>query len=479
MGRRRRKKIIPNVEITGIAPEGKGFARLDGKVIFVESAVPGDTVEVLVEKNKKDYAKGRISQIEKPSNLRVEPFCEHFGTCGGCKWQFLEYEQQLQFKQQIVEDALRRTGKLYDLCEIAPILPSLESRYYRNKMDFSFTNSRWLTEEEVESEIEITDRNALGFHVPKMFNRVVDIKECFLMDDFHNEIRNTVRDFTHEHDMPFYDYSERKGLMRNLIIRSSTLGEWMVILSFGEENSIKREGLLTHLEEKFPQLTSLNYVINEKGNDTISDLEIINWSGRDHIYENLEELKFKISPKSFFQTNPKQAVRLYNIIREFADLKGAETVYDLYTGTGSIAQFLARYCKKVIGVEEIADAITDAIDNAKANNLNNCEFVVGDVKNEFTPSFVEQYGQADLLVTDPPRAGLHGDVVVNILEINPPRIIYVSCNPVTQARDLNMLSENYEIKKVQPVDMFPHTWHVENVVLLERKEINSNSDEEE
>ena len=478
MGRRRRKKILPNIEITEMAPEGKGFARLDGKVIFVENAVPGDTVEVFVEKNRTDYAKGRISLIEKPSELRVDSFCSHFGTCGGCKWQFLEYEQQLKFKHQIVVDALQRTGKLYDLKEIKPILPSLESRYYRNKMEFSFTNSRWLTEEEVNSGEEIADRNALGFHVPKMFNRVVDVTECFLMDDFHNKIRNAVRDYAHEHEMSFYDFTEHNGLLRNLTIRSSTLGEWMVLVAFGEEHQEKREGLLNFLQEKFPKITSLHYVINEKRNDTIFDQDVITWNGRGHIYEQLEELKFKISPKSFFQTNPKQAERLYNVVREFAQLKGDEMVYDLYTGTGSIAQFLARYCQKVVGVEEVADAITDAIHNAELNKLDNCEFVVGDVKNEFTPDFVAKYGQPDLLITDPPRAGLHADVVQNILDIAPPKIIYVSCNPVTQARDLRLLSEKYDVTEVQPVDMFPHTWHVENVVLLEQKTQVANDEEE-
>ncbi len=465
---RRKNRIIESVEVVDIVTKGKGLARKDGKVIFIENAIPGDVVDVRIQKKKKDYSMGYVYKMIKPSPQRIKPFCEHFGNCGGCKWQYLSYEQQLKYKEKIVHEAFTRVGKL-SFEEILPILGSEKSQYYRNKMEYTFSNSRWILPEEAEAGIEIVERNALGFHVPKLFSKIVDIHECFLQDDFANTIRNAVRTFALENDYSFYDILNHQGLLRNLLIRNSLIGEWMVIVSFGEKDESKTEQLMEYLDKTFPQITSLHYVVNLKKNDTLFDQNIICWKGKGYIDEYLEELKFKISPKSFFQTNPYQAVKLYDVVRRFANLQGDETVYDLYTGTGSIAQFLARYCKKVVGVEEVADAIKDARYNAKENKLDNCHFVVGDVKNEFNPQFVQKHGAVDLLITDPPRAGLHETVVQNILTIAPPRIVYVSCNPATQARDLKLMEEQYRIVNIQPVDMFPHTYHIENVVLLEKR----------
>jgi len=467
MGRRRNRRIIESLEITDLVAEGKGLTRKDDKVIFVENAVPGDIVDVKIRKNKSSYAVGFVYKMIKESPDRIAPFCEHFQSCGGCKWQFLSYEKQLEFKEKIVRDNFERIGKL-KVDTMLPIMGSEKTKNFRNKLEFTFSNNRWILLEEAANGTEITQRNAVGFHVPKMFNKIVDVHECHLQASPSNEIRNAVRDFALENDYTFYDLMNHTGLLRNLLIRSSMKGELMVILSVAQPEMDNIEAMMKHLDEKFPQITSLHYVINQKLNDTLFDQDIICWKGNGFIDEYLEELKFKISPKSFFQTNPFQALNLYSVVRDFADLKGDEIVYDLYTGTGSIALFMARYCKKVIGVEEIADAIKDAKFNAAENNLNNSEFIVGDVKNEFNKSFVEKYGQPDLLITDPPRAGLHGDVVKNILEIMPARIIYVSCNPATQSRDLALMIEHYEIKKIQPVDMFPHTYHIENVVLLEK-----------
>ncbi len=471
MGRRRRqKKVIEGLEITEMVTEGKGMGRHEGMVVFVENAVPGDIADVQLQKKKKDYAIGNIQTLKTASELRTEAFCQHFGTCGGCKWQYLKYPDQLHFKDKIVKDTFTRIGKIQSE-HFLPIIGADEEReqFYRNKMEFTFTNSRWLSQEEVDSGEEITHRNAVGFHVPKMFHKVVDVETCYLMAEPCDRIRNEIRKFALENDFTFYNIFEHKGLLRTLIIRNSIAGELMVVLSFGEEDEEKQEQILNHLEVKFPEITSLNFVVNLKKNDTLFDQNIICIKGRPYIEEYLEDLKFKISPKSFFQTNPYQALKLYKVIRDFANLEGNEIVYDLYTGTGSIAQFLARACKKVVGVEEVQDAIKDAKFNAKENKLDNCHFVVGDVKNEFNQAFVEAHGQADLLITDPPRAGLHADVVKNILNISPKRIIYVSCNPATQARDLALMMDQYSIEKVQPVDMFPHTYHIENVVLLNRK----------
>ena len=466
--RRKRKKMIEQVELTAMAAEGKAMGRKDGKVIFVENAIPGDVVDVLTSKNKPDYAIGRVYKFHEKSPLRIEPFCKHFKMCGGCRWQYITYEQQLTYKQDIVEEAFRRVGKL-EFEEILPIRGADETTHYRNKLEYTFSNSRWIFEEEIEAGVEIPHKNALGFHVPKLYHKIVDITECFHQPAPSNEIKNMVRDYALEHGLTFYDLLEHTGFLRTLTLRNSLAGEWMVIVCLAEENKEQREGLLDALLEKFPQITSLHYVINSKLNDTLYDQDIITYHGKGYIDEYLEELKFKISPKSFFQTNPKQALNLYGIIRDFANLTGDEVVYDLYTGTGSIAQFLARYCKKVVGIEEVADAIKDANYNAKENNLTNCHFITGDVKEHLNGDFVAIHGHPDLLVTDPPRAGLHPTVVANILNIYPKRIIYVSCNPVTQARDLGLMSSHYRIEKIQPVDMFPQTYHIENVVLLVKK----------
>lgn len=467
MGRRR--KIVKELEITKIAAEGKGMARHNGKVIFVENAVPGDITDVRITKNRKDFAIAKIMELKKASPQRIEAFCEHFGTCGGCKWQYLPYEQQAAYKQGIVEESLQRVGKL-DFPPIMPILGAEKTQYYRNKMEFTFSNKRWLSLEEVNSDIPIENRNAVGMHVPGLFDKVVDIQHCFLQGTPSNEIRNEVRQFAINHELTYYDLREHKGFLRNLIVRTSTLEELMVILSVAEPKQETIEALLDHLLCQFPQITSLHYVVNQKKNDTLYDQDIITYHGRGYIFEQFEDLKYKISPKSFFQTNPYQGVRLYNVVRNFAQLEGNELVYDLYTGTGSIALFLAGQCKKVVGIEEVEAAIIDAKFNAELNKMDNTAFYAGDVKAMLGGDFVEENGMPDVLVTDPPRAGMHKDVVLRILEMAPPKIVYVSCNPVTQARDLQLLSEMYRIEKVQPVDMFPHTYHIENVVLLVKKE---------
>ena len=466
MGRKR--KIVKELEITKIAAEGKGMARCDGKVIFVENAVPGDIADVRITKNRKDFAIAKVMDLKKPSPQRIESFCEHFGICGGCKWQYLPYEQQGLYKQEIVEESLRRVGKL-DFPPLLPILQAEKTQYYRNKMEFTFSNKRWLSLEEVNSDVPIDNRNAVGMHVPGLYDKVVDIEYCYLQGSPSNEIRNEIRNYAKEHELSYYDLREHQGFLRNLIVRTSTLNELMVILSVAEPRQSVIDALLDHLLCQFPQITSLHYVINQKRNDTLYDQDIITFHGRGYIFEQFEDLKYKISPKSFFQTNPYQGVRLYQVVRDFADLKGSELVYDLYTGTGSIALFLARQCKKVVGIEEVEAAIIDAKFNAKLNEIENAAFYAGDVKAMLGGEFVAENGTPDVLVTDPPRAGMHKDVAMRILEMSPSKIVYVSCNPVTQARDLQILSEAYSIEKVQPVDMFPHTYHIENVVLLVQK----------
>ncbi len=466
MGRKR--KIVKELEITKIAAEGKGMARRDGKVIFVENAVPGDIADVRIIKNRKDFAIAKVFELKTPSTDRIKPFCEHFGICGGCKWQHLSYDQQSIYKQEIVEESLRRVGKL-DFPALLPILKAEKIQYYRNKMEFTFSNKRWLSLEEVNSDTKLEHRNAVGMHVPGLYDKVVDIEHCYLQGSPSNEIRNEIRDYAETHELTYYDLREHKGFLRNLIVRTSTLGEIMVILSVAEPQQSVIDALLDHLLCQFPQITSLHYVINQKRNDTLYDQDIITHHGRGHIFEVFDDLKYKISPKSFFQTNPYQGVRLYQIVRDFAGLKGEELVYDLYTGTGSIALFLARQCKKVVGIEEVEAAIVDAKFNAELNGMDNTAFYAGDVKAMLGGEFVEENGTPDVLVTDPPRAGMHRDVIERILEMAPSKIVYVSCNPVTQARDLQWLSEAYSIEKVQPVDMFPHTYHIENVVLLVKK----------
>ncbi len=469
MARKRKPlPILENVEIANVAAEGKSIAKVDGLTVFVPFAVPGDVVDIQLTRNRKSFAEGRVVRFEKQSDKRIEPFCEYFGTCGGCKWQMLPYEEQLLSKQQQVVDNLTRIGKV-DLPEISPILGAPDTQFYRNKLEFTFSNKRWLTAEEITSDTEFKQMNGLGFHIPGMFDKVLDINKCWLMDDLSNRIRNSVREFALQHDFSFFDIRKQHGLLRTLIVRNTSIDEWMVIVSFFEDDQEKREMLLNHLVESFPEITSLQYVVNQKGNDTITDQEIIVWTGEDAIYEEMEGLRFKIGPKSFYQTNSQQAYNLYKVAREFAGLSGDELVYDLYTGTGTIANFVARNAKKVVGIEYVEEAIEDAKVNASINNIDNTLFFAGDMKDILNREFIETHGQPDVIITDPPRAGMHNDVIDTILFASPNKIVYVSCNPATQARDLELLDAQYKVTRVQPVDMFPHTHHVENVVLLEKR----------
>lgn len=454
--------------MTEIADKGKAFGKKDDMAYFVEGAVPGDVVDVLVTRNKKSFKKGRAINFREYSDKRVEPFCPHFDICGGCKWQNLSYEEQIKQKSQIAKNAIERLGKI-EIPDFQPILGAEKTQYYRNKMEFSFSNKRWLTEEEVKSGDDFSNRNALGFHRPGAFDKIVQIDHCYLQGGLSNEIRNEVYAFAIENDFTFFNIRNKGGLLRNLMIRTSTLGETMVVVIFYDDDKAKRELLLNHLQEKFPQITALQYIINQKANDTFLDLPIETHYGRDYIYEQLGHLKYKIGAKSFFQTNTEQAFNLYSIVAEFAGLSGNENVYDLYTGTGSIALFLAHKAKHVVGIEEVAPAIDDAIINAKNNEVENVTFYVGDVKDILTDEFAVKHGKPDVLITDPPRAGMHQKVVEMLLQLESPRIVYVSCNPATQARDLQLLGEKYQLLKVRPVDMFPHTHHIENVALLELK----------
>ena len=466
--KRKQHPLLENILITDVAAEGKAIAKVDGMAVFVPFAVPGDIVDIQITRKKKSFAEGRVVRFEKYSENRVVPFCEHFGVCGGCKWQNLPYSDQLKNKNNQITDNLERIGKV-DLPEILPILGAPEDRFYRNKLEFTFSNKRWLTEKEISSDKEFTQLNALGFHIPGMFDKVLDINKCWLMDDFSNKVRNSIREFCLSNDYSFFDIRNQNGLMRNLIIRNTSIDEWMLIVVFYEDDSDKREKLMKFIEIEFPQITSLLYIINQKANDTITDQEVIVWSGRDFIYEEMEGLKFKIGPKSFFQTNSEQAYHLYEIAREFAQLTGDELVYDLYTGTGTIANFIAREAKKVIGVEYVEEAIEDAKVNSKINGIENTLFFAGDMKDVLNEQFIDIHGRPDVIITDPPRAGMHDDVINAILLAEPKRVVYVSCNPATQARDLSLLDVKYQVTRVQPVDMFPQTHHVENVVLLERK----------
>ncbi len=467
----KRKKQLPLLEsvvITDVAAEGKAIAKVDGMVIFVPYVVPGDVVDIQLTRKKHNYAEGKVVRFVSYSENRVEPFCEHFGICGGCKWQMLPYNLQLKYKQKQVVDNLTRIGKV-ELPEISPILGAPKTTFYRNKLEFTFSNRKWITENEMESGEFFGTREALGFHIPQRFDKVLDIRYCWLQNDVSNRIRNTIRQFCLQNDYEFFDLRNQKGLMRNLIIRTSSTSEIMLIVVFFKDDKGKREKLLNFIADEFPQITSLLYVINEKANDTIMDQEIVTWKGNDCIYEEMEGLKFKIGPKSFYQTNSEQAYNLYKIVREFAQLSGNELVYDLYTGTGTIANFLARKARKIIGIECVPEAIEDAMENSKLNRIDNTFFIAGDIKDILTRDFIIEHGDPDVIVTDPPRAGMHGYVIETILSVEPPRIVYVSCNPATQARDVNLLDGKYRVTRVQPVDMFPHTHHVENVVLLEKR----------
>ncbi|WP_066628384.1 23S rRNA (uracil(1939)-C(5))-methyltransferase RlmD [Labilibacter marinus] len=469
MGRsRKRKPLFEEVEIIDVAAEGKALAKIEDKVLFVQNAVPGDIVDVQVNKKRKNYFEGYVTKYHKLSDIRVEPFCEHFGKCGGCKWQALPYSEQLKFKQNEVENNLKRLGKV-ELPEIATIIPSEKDQYYRNKLEYTFSNKRWLEPEEMQIEDGSIERYGLGFHIPRMFDKVIDIKKCYLQEEPSNSIRLAIRKYALENELSFFDIRNQEGFLRTLIIRTTSTGEIMVIVSFYHEDVEKREGLLNHLKDTFPEITALMYVINEKGNDTIGDQDIICFNGREFIEEEMEGLKFRIGPKSFYQTNSEQAYELYKITRDFAGLTGDEIVYDLYTGTGTIANFVASKAKKVVGVEYVPEAIEDAKINSNNNKITNTSFYAGDMKDVLNPIFIEENGTPDVMIVDPPRAGMHEDVVKTILKTDVNRIVYVSCNSATQARDLNILDEKYKVTKVQPVDMFPHTHHVENVVLLELK----------
>ena len=469
MGRRNKNKVFTNLEVIDAGAKGKTIAKApDGKVVFLPNAVPGDIVDVQTFKQRTGYYEGKATVFHKLSDKRTEPACEHFGTCGGCKWQHMDYSHQLFYKEKEVVNNLKRIGHL-ELPEITPILGSKEQYFYRNKMEFSFSASRWLTVEEIASTEDLGDRNALGFHIPGMWDKILDVKKCWLQGDPSNAVRNAVKDFALEHHIPFFNTRQQTGVLRTLMIRNTSIGELMIVIQFFKEDTENRIALLDHLKTTFPEITSLQYIINGKANDTIYDQDVICYHGRDHIFEEMEGLRFKINAKSFYQTNSEQAYNLYKITRDFAGLTGKELVYDLYTGTGTIAQFVAKNALKVIGVESVPDAISAAKENAVLNNIGNVEFFVGDMKSVFNTEFIETHGHPDVIITDPPRDGMHKDVVAQILKITPDKIVYVSCNSATQARDLALLDEVYKISKTQAVDMFPQTHHVENVVLLEKR----------
>lgn len=463
--------LIENVEITGIAAEGKALTRVNDMVVFVPYCVPGDIVNLQVTKKKHSFMEARVEQIVRPSAKRCEAVCKHYGTCGGCKWQILPYEEQLKYKQQQVTDNLTRIGKV-ELPEISPILGSKHIYEYRNKLEFTFADRKWLSWDEIRAAggIENVDNSyGAGFHIPNCFNKVLDIEECHLMPEINNRLRNGIRDYARNHGLSFYNEHTHQGQLRTLIIRANHKGEIMLIVCFGEKIDEGCRGLLEWLHKEFPEIVSLQYVENEKMNDTIGDQEVKVFAGQDHIMEEMEDLQFKVGPKSFYQTNTEQAYELYKVARDFAGLTGKELVFDLYTGTGTIANFVAKEARQVIGIEYVPEAIEDAKANAAYNRLKNTLFFAGDMKDILNREFIEQYGRPDVIITDPPRAGMHEDVVNTILFAEPKRIVYVSCNPATQARDLSLLDSKYRVVAVQPVDMFPHTQHVENVVLLEKR----------
>jgi len=468
MRKKKAKQIFESLEVIDTAAKGKTVAKApDGRVIFLSNAVPGDVVTIETYKKRKAYYEGKAIHFHQFSDKRTTPKCEHFGVCGGCKWQHMSYENQLIFKEKEVKNNLLRLGKI-DVAEFIPILGSKESYNYRNKMEFSFSSHRWLTLEEINSDIELTDKNALGFHIPGMWDKILDLNTCHLQADPSNEIRTKIRAFAIKNNLSFYNLRAHQGLLRTLMIRTASTGELMVMIQFGENNKEEIELVLSYIKQEFPEITSLQYAVNLKQNDSIYDLDIQCYSGRDYIVEEMEGLHFKIQAKSFYQTNSKQAYELYKITRDFAQLTGDEIVYDLYTGTGTIAQFVAKQAKKVIGIESVEDAIKDAKENATTNKIDNVSFHVGDMKNVFSDDFIQIHGAADVIITDPPRVGMHKDVVEQLIKAAPKRIVYVSCNSATQARDLDLLKGHYSTIKSQAVDMFPQTHHVENVVLLEK-----------
>lgn len=471
MSRKNKKQniVFENVTILDAGAKGVSVAKSpEGQVIFIPNVIPGDVVDVKILKKRKSYFEGKAIRFHKYSDDRVEPLCKHFGDCGGCKWQNMKYEKQLFYKNNEVYNHLKRIGKV-ELPDFEPILGSKKQFFYRNKMEFSFSDSRWITEKEIAENDTIKKGNALGFHIPKMWDKILDIEQCHLQQDPSNEIRNEIKRFANENGLTFFNARNQQGLLRTLMIRTSSIGEIMVLIQFFEDDKHKRELLLDFVAERFPEITSLQYVINNKANDTIYDQNVILYKGRDYILEEMEGLTFSINAKSFYQTNSDQAYELYKITREFAGLTGDELVYDLYTGTGTIAQFVSKKAKKVVGVEAVPAAIEDAKINARRNNITNCEFFVGDMKDVFNEEFITSHGIPDVIITDPPRDGMHKDVVEQILKIAPKRIVYVSCNSATQARDLSLMDEMYRVTRVRPVDMFPQTHHVENVVLLEKR----------
>ncbi len=468
----RKKKELPlleNVEITDVAAEGNSLARVNDFVVFIPFGAPGDVADVKIDRRKRNYAEGHIERLTRPSDIRVEPRCEHFTLCGGCRWQHLPYSFQLDCKQRQVKDAMERIAKI-EIPEITPILGSENIYEYRNKMEYTFSNKKWLTFDQLRSGEEFPDRDAAGFHISGAFDKVLDINRCHLQDDFGNRLRLFIKQFGKDHGYTFYDLRNQCGFLRTLMIRIASTGEIMAVMVFGEDDREKIEALLSAVAAKFPEITSLLYVINTKVNDTIGDQEVLVYSGKPYIEEEMEGLKFRVGPKSFYQTNSRQAYHLYSVARDFAGLTGDELVYDLYTGTGTIACFVARNCRHVVGIEYVPEAIEDAKVNASINGLDNTEFYAGDMKNVLTADFIAEHGRPDVMIVDPPRAGMHEDVVKVIMEASPRRIVYVSCNPATQARDLALLDPMYKVEAIQPVDMFPHTAHVENVVKLTLKQ---------
>ncbi|MFY0605127.1 MAG: 23S rRNA (uracil(1939)-C(5))-methyltransferase RlmD [Cyclobacteriaceae bacterium] len=460
-------KVIEKLVIDGISADGKSVGRHDKRVYFVKDAAPGDVVDIRVVGKQKKFFLGEVIHFHQQSPDRTDSFCEHFGTCGGCKWQHIQYDAQLRHKQEHVDFNLRKISGI-DLPELQPIIGSANTTYYRNKLEYTFSNKRWLTREEIEQGDELS-RNALGFHIPRRFDKILDINHCWLQADPSNEIRLAVKAYAEANELPFFDLQSQEGLLRNLIIRSSTTGDLMVIVQFFHNDEKAISGLMNHLKDNFSQISSLMYIINEKKNETFYDLPVHTFAGEPFIHEEMEGLKFRIGPKSFYQTNSVQAYELYKVTRDFADLKGDEVVYDLYTGTGTIANFIAKSAKKVVGVESVEEAIIDARINSAINGIINTTFIAGDMKDMMNDEFVASYGRPDVIITDPPRAGMHQKVVEMLNRIKPDKLVYVSCNPATQARDLELLSECFVVEKIQPVDMFPQTHHVENVILLKSK----------
>lgn len=472
MARKRKPlPILEQITITDVAAEGKALAKVDNLVIFVPYAVPGDVVDLQIKRKKHSYAEAEVIKFHKYSDKRSKPFCQHFGVCGGCKWQCLPYDEQIRYKQKQIHDNLTRIGKV-ELPEFMPILGSKHQTHYRNKLEFGFSNKRWLTQEEISSGKKFDVMDAVGFHIPGAFDKILDIEQCYLMDDINNRLRNGIRAFALNNNISFYDIKGGHGVLRNMMIRTSATQEVMLLIQFSihnNEEQAQAESVLNYVHESFPEVTSLLWVNNLKCNDTIGDLEVHTFYGTDFIYETMEDLRFKVGPKSFYQTNTEQAYELYKVARSFAKLTGNELVYDLYTGTGTIANFVAHQAKQVIGIEYVPEAIEDAKVNAKLNRLDNTLFYAGDMKDILNQDFIAAHGRPDVIITDPPRAGMHTDVIDTILFAAPQRIVYVSCNPATQARDLQLLDKDYKVMAVQPVDMFPQTHHVENVVLLERR----------